>query len=679
VSISFATGYDIGFSSIAATPEDLTRKDPVSLKTCIKNFGSLPASAYSVRFFYDGNRNGHSDPAEQFSEYQGNVLAPRDSITCTALHAPVTAGENSFAALIEFPPDENRTNDSAWINVMVGSITSDILINEIMYCPAGDEPEWVELFNTTSDTIDIKKWRISDSNTSIKSWITRERKAVPPRSFMVVAKDASFAEFHPGVPFVAADFSAFNNFTPDAVVIYDNHGNAIDSVMYTPSWGGQNGKSLERVDQEWSSQQSINWGSSRDSAGSTPGFINSIARLDYDIEIGHPCQRDIIVNGKAVPVVLFSVYNIGRHGVDTILLRFYTDINNNAQPEQSEFLQTLRSDRPLPAGDSMEFSESLPQLVSGENTVIILADWPRDTNIKNNRATVSVKRGFEPRRIVINEIMYDPLPGQTEWFELLNRSDDSIDLANWIFHDKPGSTSMNSFELSSQPFVIESGGYAVIAADSTLFQMYPDLAGSESRDRIRILNRSTGLSFNNDGDDLILKDLTGQVIDSIAYIPAWHHPGVEDTRGRSLERINRDMDSNDPRNWSTCVNMAGGTPGGINSVRTTGTNSSSMISLSPNPFSPDGDGFEDFCIIRYNLSSLAATLNIKIYDIKGRLVRLLANGEQTGPQGEMIWDGYDDNRQRARIGVYVIFLEATDRTNSSVATAKAVSVVAVKL
>ena len=74
-----------------------------------------------------------------------------------------------------------------------------------------------------------------------------------------------------------------------------------------------------------------------------------------------------------------------------------------------------------------------------------------------------------------------------------------------------------------------------------------------------------------------------------------------------------------------------------------------------------------------------STLNIKIYDIKGRCIRTLANGELSGTQGEIIWDGLDESRQRARIGVYVVYLEATDRSSGRVERAKAVAVVATKL
>jgi flagellar hook assembly protein FlgD len=76
---------------------------------------------------------------------------------------------------------------------------------------------------------------------------------------------------------------------------------------------------------------------------------------------------------------------------------------------------------------------------------------------------------------------------------------------------------------------------------------------------------------------------------------------------------------------------------------------------------------------------MTSTLNLRIYDIKGRLIRTLANGELAGIKGEIVWDGFDESRQRARIGVYIVFLEATDRSTGKVVTTKAVAVVATKL
>jgi len=275
--------------------------------------------------------------------------------------------------------------------------------------------------------------------------------------------------------------------------------------------------------------------------------------------------------------------------------------------------------------------------------------------------------------------MYDPLDGQNEWFEIYNRGSQPVNLAHWTFNDRATSNGVNSFVISDSAMMVLSGGFVVVAAESSVCNIFPNLGSIHPDISLSVLNRSGGFSFNNDGDAIVLKDFTGQTIDSVAYLPRWHHPDVVDIRGRSLERINSNIETNDPRNWSTCTNLVGGTPGKINSVMTTSAVSSSAISISPNPFSPDGDGFEDYCIIHYNLPMLASTLNVRIYDIKGRCIRTLANCEFAGAKGEIIWDGFDESRQRARIGVYVIYLEATDRSSGRVERAKAVAVVATKL
>jgi hypothetical protein len=197
--------------------------------------------------------------------------------------------------------------------------------------------------------------------------------------------------------------------------------------------------------------------------------------------------------------------------------------------------------------------------------------------------------------------------------------------------------------------------------------------------RVIVLNEAGGFSLGNEGDDIILRDLTDATIDSVAYSPRWHRPDVTDTKGRSLERINPNLDSNSPYNWTTSVLAVGGTPGKPSSSYTPGTTSTSSLSFSPNPFSPDGDGFEDFCIIQYRLPLAAALIHVKIFDLKGRLVRDLANSQISASNGEIIWDGLDQGRQRVRIGPYIVLIQATDPNGQSSTSLKGVVVVAVRM
>jgi flagellar hook assembly protein FlgD len=72
-------------------------------------------------------------------------------------------------------------------------------------------------------------------------------------------------------------------------------------------------------------------------------------------------------------------------------------------------------------------------------------------------------------------------------------------------------------------------------------------------------------------------------------------------------------------------------------------------------------------------------ITARIFDVKGRLVRTIANVRYSSGNGEISWDGMDDQNRRARIGVYILFLEASDAQSRQYTTSKNAIVVAGKL
>jgi flagellar hook assembly protein FlgD len=107
--------------------------------------------------------------------------------------------------------------------------------------------------------------------------------------------------------------------------------------------------------------------------------------------------------------------------------------------------------------------------------------------------------------------------------------------------------------------------------------------------------------------------------------------------------------------------MSAITPGRKNSVSVDYSNTI-QLSIQPNPFSPDGDGFEDEAVFSYTLPA-ESNLTIKIYDVKGRLVRTLVRDESRA-SGELAWDGKDNDSQTVRIGIYVVWAEVTGNSRS---------------
>lgn len=314
--------------------------------------------------------------------------------------------------------------------------------------------------------------------------------------------------------------------------------------------------------------------------------------------------------------------------------------------------------------------------------------FDRASNISNNWAASIADSGATPGKpnsvmniqpalpmsISINEIMYEPLTGQAEFVELYNNSNDSINLAGWKLIEGGNKT----FNISTSTFYLMPGEYFVIASDSSILNLFPYLRDNLSSKLIRIMNTSD-LSLSNSGDIVILKDIFGNTIDSVAYSPKWHNSEIEDSKGRSLEKINPTLNSNDGRNWTTSVNQIGGTPLKQNSVFTKKLPTTSKVEINPNPFSPDNDGFEDFTIISYQLPVATSQIRVRIFDSVGRLVRTLADNEPTSSSGSIIFDGLDNNKQPLRIGIYILLLEAINQQNGVVEQIKKPVVVARKL
>jgi hypothetical protein len=124
--------------------------------------------------------------------------------------------------------------------------------------------------------------------------------------------------------------------------------------------------------------------------------------------------------------------------------------------------------------------------------------------------------------------------------------------------------------------------------------------------------------------------------------------------------------------------VSGGTPNSQNTIfQEPGAAPESVgISFSPNPFSPDDDGFEDNLFINYTLDAPDYLLRVRIFDRYGREVRELANNQQAGFEGSLIWDGLTDDRKKNRVGIYIVLFEAYNSANGSDRTFKETIVLA---
>jgi len=187
-------------------------------------------------------------------------------------------------------------------------------------------------------------------------------------------------------------------------------------------------------------------------------------------------------------------------------------------------------------------------------------------------------------------------------------------------------------------------------------------------------------SFSNDAGTVAIsiKNATA-IIDKFAYSPDMFLSLLTSTDGVSLERINFNRPSDDKTNWHCASESAGfGTPTYKNSQYSEGVTAEDPVSVSPEVFSPDNDGYNDVLNLNYVFDTPEYIATITIYDANGRLIRELIKSKLLGTSGTFSWDGITDDNEKARIGIYVIYFEVFD-VNGNVKHYKKSAVLAGKL
>ncbi|MGM0545514.1 MAG: lamin tail domain-containing protein [Bacteroidota bacterium] len=548
----------------------------------------------------------------------------------------------------------------------------DIVINEILYDPGDSEKaDFIELYNTSNRNFDVTEWVMGDFSGETTIEDNLQLKA---GEYMVLTGNRNFAADLKAGAFVNG-FPALNNNTPDAIYIRNQNGATIDSVRYAQSWGSDiDGTSLERKDPLAASNDASNWQSNNTENGISAGVQNITFKEDTN-----PPE---IIFSKILPNNNYEVrFNEFIHLTDEVAFYY-----GNQQLTISEFDSTNASVIYLQS-PSNKSSDSLNTTLRAEN----ISDVKGNSNATSE---VSIAQPMQNGDLVINEIMFNPLadsddnqPDQTEYIELRNTEDHAISLEGLFLHDEPDENGdiRDIQPVSTTTKWVPPQGQVLVHAeeaadfDESLTANFFDLQSPKKQSILRADRASLSLASSDDA--IYIADSTGATIDSVFYDQSWHNPNIIDTRGIALERITPDGPSNDESNWGSSVNKKGGTPNNENSIYQENgeIKEETGISFTPNPFSPDDDGHEDNLFINYTLDYQDYLMKVRIYDRYGRLVRTLADGEQAGFEGQLIWDGRKDDDSRNRIGIYIVVFEAYDSTSGGDKTFKKTVVLARKL
>ncbi|HEY3294365.1 MAG TPA: lamin tail domain-containing protein [bacterium] len=539
-----------------------------------------------------------------------------------------------------------------------------LTLNEIMYNPAGADntDEFVELYNESQFAASVSGWRLVIGADTDAVVAMEQGLIAAPHQYVLIMDPDYFAQgsttYDGRIPssalVVTIDNTAFGsrglvNDRSDTLTLIDAQGHIRSRYAY--HIGNTEGFSDEKILPQDGDSLS-NW---RDSAVlyGTPGARNSVTPPDRDLAVtAFFAEPSSPQSGDSFSVTI-QVTNVGRSVFGDSLSLYRSESGN---------VLTLLAAWPtgtLSVGDSARFSHRLR--MESNAPLSLVADLSGADEIEtNDRRMLLVGAAGAPLAIVINEIMFSPEPQRSEWVELFNPSAVPWNLAGWRFSDGTG-IGDTSRRVNLPDVTIAPQSFALLASDSTmLFENVPANVPT-------VIWNTTHVTLNNSGDSLVLYSADGQMIDRVDYRPSWSS-GVA---GISIERVASQAASNDLLNWASCLDSTGSTPGRPNSrAMPFAGGGVEVLRVQPNPFSPDGDGRNEVLSIQYRLEQPDSRLDLKIYDVRGRLIRRLANNEAAGYSGEKLWDGKDDHGRMMPTGLYIIYLEALGKGGTRIQTAR---------
>lgn len=579
--------------------------------------------------FVDGNR---SRVRLAFS----TPLATLTNYTLTILNAEDLAGNINPSQTFSFQyflPEEPEPGD--------------LIITEIFPDPTPPvglpDFEYIELYNNSSKVLDLGGLGLSTGSSPRE---INEALLLPFTYITVCDEDAAAAiqQAFGGEVATIASFPALTNGGDDLILLKPD-GTELVALQYDISWyqdplRAVGGYSMELIQLDLPNDCPGNWQASDALAGGTPGSENSV--LGIDIETNPPVLLRAFAPGATEIVVLFDEP-----------LEVGADLSSSFSliPTVGIGAVTLEADRQTVR---ISLTETLVENTVYElNVAAGITDCVGNVNSNSSSVSLGLSRSPLPGELLINEVLFNPYVGGTDYLELYNPGPAILNLRGLRLRNEL-ITSGTIATIVEDDYVLLPDSYVVFTEDpANVFQEYtvPNPAALIENDL-----PSMGDKFGN----ITVYSPSLELLDALDYTEDWHSRLLSDRNGVSLERLRPDTPTQNEGNWHSAASTVGfGTPTGQNSQdrATVIVPEDTFFTLPEQTFSPDQDGFQDVLEIQYSTDQAGYLAQLRIFDAQGRQVRRLDDLELLAGSGSFLWDGTTDSDERARIGIYVLFAE----------------------
>jgi len=520
----------------------------------------------------------------------------------------------------------------------------DIIITEIFADPTPQvglpEAEYIEIVNRSSNPIDIGGWKFSDGS----STATLNSRIILPNQYWVICSTGNAGLFSSYANTLgASNFPTLNN-NGESLTLKTNEGLTIDSVNFSLTWyqdddKKEGGWSLEIIDLNNPCGEENNWIASEAEQGGTPGKINSVNANKPDLT--GPKLLSVSISNSNELTLQFDEKLEATISVNQFSIIPQIDV------AAVSFLSLSLRELKLVLAQDLE--EKQPYTIQITNLRDCNGNYIQE---KFNQFTFALPEVPEPGDVLINEVLFNPRPGGVDFVEIVNVSSKYFTLKDWTLANHEEDAFTNVKTITTNDYLLAPQQFLVLTTDGIILKyQYPNTKET-------YLINTTLPSMNDDKGSIAILSSGRFPMDFFIYDNGFHSPLLKDHEGVSLERISLIEPTNHADNWKSANSASGfATPGFINSnSRPENQLSENAVVIEPEIFSPAMPG-QDFAKINYRFDQSALTVNVKIVDHQGRIMKEIANNETLGYEGFFRWDGDREDGSKARMGYYFVWFE----------------------
>ena len=528
----------------------------------------------------------------------------------------------------------------------------DIVISEIMADPSPPvslpNAEFLELKNISSIPYNLNGYTVSDGVSVARIGLDYILK---PDSFVVICTTGAYPSLSKfGSAIAVSNFPSLDN-EGDLIFLISPDGVLIHAIEYKNTWYGnelksEGGWSLEMIDSHDPCGAISNWKASTDNKGGTPGQRNSVEGINLD-EQGPALIRAFAPD--SLQVILY--FDEPLDSASSMNAAAYSMNNGLGYPSR------IIAIGPLFNRVLLEWQMALKPEITYTITVKAVNDCRGNSIGALNSCQVGLASPADSFDLVVNEILFNPRFDGLDYVEIYNRGHHPVNLKGCNIANRNSLGLISSIRpMSGDDQLFFPGDYLVLTESRRVLEQQFQLSDPSTCKEI-----SSMPSFPDDTGTVVLLNTQGEIIDELSYNEKWHFPLISNREGIALERIDFNNPTQDSGNWHSAASDAGyGTPGRQNSQFRQHSPVKGEITISPEIFSPDNDGYDDFLIIRYHFPEPGYTSNIRIFDANGRQVRSLVRNGLCGTEGFFRWDGLDEFQQKLNLGIYIILSDIFD-------------------